>query len=282
MMKKIYNNRLSIVSFLVILIIIIINLFYHVSLVNDLKNLIQQYHEPHNIEALKLISHFSVWKYIMTARYSQFILFLAPILIATPAIYNFYMEYRSGFFQNVLLMKKYSRYIRESIFKSFMKSSWWISLISIVVFLIAYIVYPNSVVTSNNNEILYFSDAFLKSPMLGFIMSTINMFLVSVFCISIGIIVTRYIKKFPLVILATFIINICVAVIFESFVGQFLSSLLGQLYLPNSLSIYNSWALATVDYIWLNTVFLLILNIVALFLMYKSYKNKEGVILNYE
>jgi len=275
LIKKIKKNKIKIFFILVLIFAFGYN-FYQ--LINDIKNM-------KNMGAQDIVdamSFFAFWKNIMTNEFAIYIILISPVLITIAAVSDFFNEYHTGFFQNVLIKKKYSTYIKENIYKSWLKGGLIIPFISIIIIMISYILYPISTIMKSDYSILYFCDAFIKSPYLGFIFSTINMFLFGVLAINIGIILTKYVKHFVLMIIATFLSFVGISIFSEVVLGGIFAYNLNDKNIMNSFSIYNSWKLDDVQNLWLNSVVLIFYILLTLYLIFKIFKNKEKIILNYE
>jgi hypothetical protein len=273
--SKINKHQIYIACLLIIIFMLTANVLNYYNGLNRFRDI-------GYLEIFDLISCYSTWRYIMGMEIAQFVILLTPILIVMPAINNFYHEYRSGLFQHKLLMMRYRDYIKNNIISSWLRTSFWLPLISVLVFLISWIAFPNYEVTDNPSYFVNFSGALLKNPFGGFIMATINMFLFSVLAINIGYIIARYIKNFSLVMLSSFLTFTAVGVISEVLIGSIFVWQTKMRDIINSFSVYNSWILSNVPNIWLNTVYLLILILLSLFIIVKIYYNKEKVILNHD
>lgn len=221
--------------------------------------------------AINSPEEYTAYSFWQKSRYGTFnisIAFCMPALIATGSVYRFHQKIKTGFFKNVLTRENYEKFIFIEFIKSHLKSYFIIPLCSIIILLIGCLLYgvdgPKGNVEGTLNA--YFSFFNITENYFGFALKLILVTLIySSFVVNIAWILTRYIKKFYLVI--------C------SLIGViFVSDFVVMAFLKNT-SIVTLYSLDNINLIK-NTIFpCIIMILISNIIIFLIYRNKEKVVL---
>ena len=278
-MKKIKNNLLTILSMGIIIILFVISLilFYKFD-IDSYHNCVRQMAHLNGLVCNKInVDAFTLFFYLLTDNPLNFIIYLQPILTIIPALYLFFKKYKSGYLNYMSLREKYSKIIKKEILKCYKAALIYpVSLLIILIILIFYTKNFKPTTVFGNYFFGWSSIKILKH----FTTFFINIFLINIFFINIGLLVSKKCKNFILTIILSFLCIISYQIIAELFIAIPLSNLFKITNLANSFSIYNLWGYdSVVSYLFMIIYCLFLVGITS-FLVYKTYKNKESVIIS--
>lgn len=281
-MKKQINKRVLLFTCLFILLIAIYSMYVHFTKYSPTEWL--KYFE--DTSDLSMISHFSFWWYIKTYETFAGFMYIAPILLIVAGCYSFFQTYRSGFLQNIIQRIGYKKAVSTEIFKCWL-SSLILPIVSIVIFVISYFLYPNSKIlpyeaTSGYPFQLVPDSMVNMNPYLFIIVYTFILFLFSIIIINIGIIMTRYLKKFYLVIVGAFMGLIFIENINNFLVAPIVANVTNITKMLNGFSIYNLYYLDSIPSLLWEVIFSIVMTIITTLVVYFIYKKEEKVNLSYE
>lgn len=281
-MKKILNKKNILVVGIFLLLMIITSIvlhFYKYSEVEWLKHF-------DDLSGLQKISKFSFWWYIGTYELFGAVMYIYPIILIFISCNSFFKIYRSGFFQNIIMITGYKKMIFLEILKSW-SYSLILPLILIISFIICSFCYPNSnllkYVETDGYPFQLVND-FMETmnPYLFIIIYLILLILLGIVIINIGLCCIKLWKKFYLVSIVSFITFIFIENINNLLIAPIIAKITGVEKMMNGFSLYNVYYLNSApSFIWIIvfTIFWFILS--TLFVLY-TYSKKERVILDYE
>lgn len=108
------------------------------------------------------------------------------------------------------------------------------------------------------------------------------LFLYSVLVTNIGIILSRYIKKFSLLIVGIFIVFMIMESVCNFLIAPFASLFIKNSSIVNGFSLLNVYYLNGIPSLWWEFLWLSILNVISTVCIYKIYSKKEKVLNVYE
>lgn len=273
-MKKIDRKPVIIVSTILVLILVVSIVLFYVNYGNALSANPNEYAK---------ITCFSFWWYLLNFDLFGYVFYLSPLFIPIITCYCFYKVYRSGYVSNVVLRCDYDKFIRSQIFYSWGKNII-IPIILLVFFVVSMILFPNfdfhytgGVIFSCGHE--YFSKI---NPYLFIMLYLLLLFLYGVLVTNIGIILSRYIKKFSLLIVGIFIVFMIMESICNFLIAPFASLFIKNSSIVNGFSLLNVYYLNGIPSLWWEFLWLSILNVISTVCIYKIYSKKEKVLNVYE
>lgn len=131
----------------------------------------------------------------------------------------------------------------------------------------------------NSSELLLIGYGNINYLLFAFISALLSI-VYSIFILNIGLIVTRYCKKFLITIIVSYLSFISFAIISETMVGALISSFIKVDGIYNSFSIFNIIMLD--GNIFGIVIYSFILLLISSFIVYKVYSNKDKVLVEYE
>ena len=240
-MKFVKKNKEFIVVFLFIILIIIINAILGIYQVDT--------------ETRKSITAYSIREYSFNCGLGTIFIICSPLLIITACLLPFFYEIKTGFIEYSINRISYKQYMKKKIINCHKKSLLLFPFISVLVIIIGILIFGTTI-TTTNTSITYFEGK--NTPVLFTVLSILALIVYSSTIINFGLILTRFINKFYLLLIAIFIMLFFIAYIEANVVGMFFGDVLGIASLSN-ISIFR----------W----------IVSSMIIYKLYKNQESMVL---
>lgn len=281
-MKKILNKKLYILTISFMLLALIISIIMHLTKYSDVEWL--KYFD--DLSGLRKISKFSFWWYIGTNELYGTIAYIFPIILLTASCYSFFTIYHSGYFQNIILIAGYKKSIVSEILKSWLYSLI-LPIISLISFFISGFIYPNKKIlaySETDGFPFQLVNKFMESinPYVFIVIYMLLLILFGIIIINIGLCFARYIKKYYLSCLASFI----TIIFFENFnnllIAPLVAKITGITKMANGFSIYNIYYLDSCpSFLWM-IIFTILLFCLTSIILFKIYNKKEDVVLDYE
>lgn len=281
-MKKELNKRNMLVVILFLMFMIIISIIVHFNKYSETRWL--TFFD--NIDGLQKISKFSFWWYIGTYDIFGAIIYIYPIILILISCYSFYKVYHSGFFQNIILIVGYKKGIILEIIKSW-KYSLILPLVSLISFGICSFCYPNSKIlkyVETDGYPFQLVNDFMETmnPYLFMIIYLFLLILFGIIIINIGLCFVRFIKKFYLVVIISFISFIFIENVNNLLIAPIVAKITGIAKMMNGFSLYNIYYINSCpSFIW-EIIFTLILFSLSTIVVFMIYSKKENVVLDYE
>ncbi len=260
-MKVLKKYRLLIITLVILFVLSIIN--YYTSI-----------HTPFGDIDTSKISSYSMWFYTINSGIGSVISFLSQIIIPFVCVYPFFQIIKTGFIQNVITKVPYQKFLKKQINNSYLRAILLFPLYSLVVFIVSSIFFSPEI-NSTSLHIHYFPSHIINPPFHVFI-SIISMILYSLAITNIALILSRYLKKFYLVLIVTLMVVFLIAFIEGNLLSNILSLFNKELFY--NINIYDDYLCARGNYI-VNISFGIIRNIILIIILSLTYKNKEKVVL---
>ncbi|MEG1793380.1 MAG: hypothetical protein RRY22_04760 [Bacilli bacterium] len=225
----------------------------------------------------------SIEFFYSTILYEEFraIYYLFPILIFFLSSYAIYKELSNGFYKNMLMREGYKEYIKSKIC-SIYKYSLVIPIVLTIFFIIC-ICYCN---TSLKDQLIFFEGSnnanTVKYGYFFIIGYIFNIFLYGVFLTNW---VMLFIKKgynYIVTIVGAYLSYYLLLIILENFLSYLLAIITRSGIWFNCLSFSNYWSYDYGCDVILMSIIMLILNLGSGFFLFKSYCDKEKVIISNE
>ena len=213
-------------------------------------------------------------------------MYVFPILLIIISSYNIFNILHSGFLRNITLIIGYKKAILIEIIKSW-KCAFILPIVSFFTFIISSICY-------HNNKILPYIETdgypfqlvndFMETmnPYVFMLIYFIILILFGVFIINIGLCVSRYLKKFYLVPIGSFIIFILIENVNNLLIAPLISHLTGIEKMMNAFSLYNLYYFSSLPSLVWEFVYALILVFLSTGIVYYVYSQKENVVMEYD
>lgn len=281
-MKKNQNKKGIVILFTFLISMVLLSVFMHFMKYSEQEWL--KYFD--NIDGLKKISNFSFWWYISTSELYGAIMYVFPILLIIISSYNIFNILHSGFLRNITLIIGYKKAILIEIIKSW-KCAFILPIVSFFTFIISSICY-------HNNKILPYIETdgypfqlvndFMETmnPYVFMLIYFIILILFGVFIINIGLCVSRYLKKFYLVPIGSFIIFILIENVNNLLIAPLISHLTGIEKMMNAFSLYNLYYFSSLPSLVWEFVYALILVFLSTGIVYYVYSQKENMVMEYD
>lgn len=260
-MKVLKEYRLLIITLVILFILAIINYYNAI------------YTPFGNIDTSK-ISSYSMWFFTINSGIGSAIAFLSQVIIPFVCVYTFFQVIKTGFIQNIITKIPYSKYIKKAIKNSYLKAILLFPLFSLLVFILSSIIFPPEI-QSTGYQIHYFP-SHITNPPLHVFLSIISMALYSLAITNIALILSKYLKKFYLVLIVTLMVVFLIAFIEGNLVSNILSIFNQELFY--NINIYDDYLCARGNYI-VNISFGVLRNAILMIILYFTYKNPEKVVL---
>lgn len=235
---------------------------------------------------LDVVSNYSFWWFILTNDISNAIIYMLPVILVTIACYSSFKIYHTGFFHNIVQRVGYKKTFLIELFKCW-KYSLILPLLSIFTLGVSKLLYKNNVIVLYKDvegyliQIVNFQMEQMN-PYLFIALHTLLCILLSIIIINIGIIFTKYLKKFYLVPILTFVVVILLENLNNMLLAPIIASITGITEMYNGFSLFNLYYLDAIPSMWWEFVFAISLFIITTFIVYLTYKNKESMCLEYE
>lgn len=213
------------------------------------------------------------WHYLTYANSKVFIL-LYPIIITYFGIKDFFKIYHSGMLYSISERTDYNSYIKNTFIKIYANNSWVYSTFILLMLIVCAILFKF-------NESKLFLVGIGNIHYLVFVLISIILSIAfSIFILNIGLIATRYCKKFSIAMIVSYLLFISFAIISEIMIGSIVNNIINIDGIYNSFSIFNMVILD--GNILIISIYAFILLILTTMIVILSYKNKEKVLREYE
>ena len=281
-MKKNFCNRKNIILIVLLIGVVAYSIFYNYFKYSH-ENWLKHFS---NTSALDVVSNYSFWWFILTGDIVNGVIYMLPVILTTIACYSLFKIYHTGFFHNIVQRIGYKRTFLIEITKCWMYSML-LPVLSMFTLIVSKILYKNNVIALYKNVEGYpiqlvNSQMEQMNPYLFIILHIFLCILLSISIINIGIIFTKYLKKFYLVPILTFIVVILIENLNNLLFAPIIANITGITEMYNGFSLYNLYYLDAIPSMWWEFVFALSLFIITTTSAYLTYKNKESVCLEYE
>jgi hypothetical protein len=217
----------------------------------------------------------------------EYFVFLAPLFVLIPAIYQFHKELSSNFIKNSMTRISYKEYMKKHYIKALKKTLILVFFV-ILLFFISCLITKGIAVKSNIEYYGYYMspDAkFVENVGLFMFTYVLNVILSGIFYVNLGLIYCKKNHNFIVNIVLSYITFIVLQIIFEVFIGDILfAKFLNIHYVSQALSLWNVWYYCDmgVGNLLTTTLFSLALAIISSLIVFKTYNNKEGVMIECE
>lgn len=213
------------------------------------------------------------WHYLTYANSKVFIL-LYPIIITYFGIKDFFKIYHSGMLYSISERTEYSSYIKNTFIKIYANNSWVYSTFILLMLIVCAILFKF-------NESKLFLVGIGNIHYLVFVLISIILSIAfSIFILNIGLIATRYCKKFSIAMIVSYLLFISFAIISEIMIGSIVNNIINIDGIYNSFSIFNMVILD--GNIYGIIIYSIILLTLSTYIVFKLYKNKDKVLIEYE
>lgn len=213
------------------------------------------------------------WHYLTYANGKVFVL-IYPVIITYFGLKDFFNLYHSGMLYSISERTDYKSYIKDTFLKIHVSNSWIYFTFIFLMLLVCSILF-----NYNSSELLLIGYGNINYLLFAFISALLSI-VYSIFILNIGLIVTRYCKKFLITIIVSYLSFISFAIISETMVGALISSFIKVDGIYNSFSIFNIIMLD--GNIFGIVIYSFILLLISSFIVYKVYSNKDKVLVEYE
>ena len=213
------------------------------------------------------------WHYLTFANSKVFIL-IYPIIIIYFGIKEFFKIYHSGVLYQISQRTNYKTYIKKTFLDIYINNNWVYFAFIFLMLIVCSFLFKNmtsEIYLIGFGEINYIIFAFI---------SAILSILFSIFILNIGLIVTRYCKKFSIAIIVSYISFIAFAIVSEILIGGIISSFIKLEGFYNSFSIFNMIILD--GNVYGIVIYSIILTMLSTFVVFKIYNDKDRVLVEYE
>lgn len=232
------------------------------------------------------ISNFSFWWYTLTGDIIGSLVYIFPIILVSISVSSFFKIYHTGYFQYIIQRKSYKKIVRCEFLKAWLYSLV-LPLISLVTLLISKILYTNSVISKYNDVQGYAFQLVNKqmemmNPYLFIFLHIVLIIIFSIIIINIAIICVRYLKNQYLVTIASYITIMFLENFNNLILAPIIAGISGNEKMYNGFSLYNLYYLDAIPSLLWEFIFAFTVLSITMFIVYKTYRKKESVCLEYE
>ncbi len=168
----------------------------------------------------------------------------------------------------------YNSYIKNTFIKIYANNSWVYSTFILLMLIVCAILFKF-------NESKLFLVGIGNIHYLVFVLISIILSIAfSIFILNIGLIATRYCKKFSIAMIVSYLLFISFAIISEIMIGSIVNNIINIDGIYNSFSIFNMVILD--GNIYGIIIYSIILLTLSTYIVFKLYKNKDKVLIEYE
>ena len=220
---------------------------------------------------------------IVELTYFSYLQYLSPLIIAIAVVGTIHNEYSSGMFQNYLLRMYYKKYLKK-IYKIPLCASLIMPISLIIIFLISTIVSGfNFNISDNTTEIAVYNSLKYSNFIIYGAMICLIQFLIRLFYSNIAVYCCKKNKNKLVAILMSYIIFL-VSLLFVYIIlyAILINKILGFKELTDYFLISGYWFFDFDIKCIIPIIVSLILCLISCIILWKSYKNKEVVINEYE
>ena len=206
-------------------------------------------------EVIKNTYFIEQWRYLTYANSKVFIL-VYPIIITYFGLKDFFLTYHSGMLYSITERTDYKSYIKNTFLNIYKNNSWVYFSFIFLMLLICRILFKTGETT-----LLFVGYGRVNYIIFALTSAVLSIFY-SIFILNIGLITSRYCKKFSVMIIGS---------VFDSII---------KFDIYNSFSIFNMIILDGNIYAVIIYAFVLLL--LSSFIVFKIYKDKDKVLMEYE
>lgn len=221
------------------------------------------------------VNAFSFWWYTLNYNIGQILIYISPLIIVFVGLLGFHRKLSSGFYKNVLLRVEYKKFITSEFRHCYLKGASIFPLLSILILFIGLFLLTNKImITSTSNPILYVPVEMIGHEFSYIIFSIILLFLYGILMVNVGLICSRYISKFYLVLLITFVLVNGINFLLGN-VLVILASIINNATLYNiavNVNIYNGYFPNGLIISYITIVICLLISFITLYIVYKDKK----------
>lgn len=220
---------------------------------------------------------------VVEITFFSYLQYISPLIIAIAVVGTIHSEYSSGMFQNYLLRMDYKKYLKE-MYKISIKASLIMPISLIIIFLIATVVSGfNFNISDTITNLAVYDSAKYSNFILYGIMICLIQFLISLFYSNIATYCCKKNKNTLVAILMSYIMFIVSLLIVYLIVYAILiNKILGFKGLTDYFVISGYWFFDFNIMCIIPVIVSLVLFFISYIVLWKSYKNKEVVICEYE
>ena len=199
---------------------------------------------------------------------------------------EFFEIYHTGFFLNIIQRIGYKKTIVTEMLKAY-KYSLFLPFVSILTLLMSKILYKNNIIykyeDTKGYPIQLVNELMEKiDPKLFILIHSILLIIFSLIIINIGLIFSKFFKKFYLVNITSFITLLFIENFNNLLLAPIIAKITGIEKMYNGFSIYNLYYLNAYPSIIWEFIFGIFLLILSTIIVYFIYRKKEEICLNYE
>lgn len=208
--------------------------------------------------------------------------FLSPLLIMMAVIGTVHSELSTGMFKNYLMRMEYKDYLKKT-YKVAFKTSLIIPLSLILIFIISSFVsgFNFNVVEETKGLAVYdswkYNNFFIYASVILLIQFTISMFYA-----NIALYCCKKNKNMLLAIITAYIFFFVANIFIYVFYGVVINKIFGFKELSDFFNIAGYWFFEDSSRSYIALIIAAILQLASTLILYKSFKNKEGVITEHE
>ena len=223
-------------------------------------------------EVIKNTYFIEQWRYLTYANSKVFIL-VYPIIITYFGLKDFFLTYHSGMLYSITERTDYKSYIKNTFLNIYKNNSWVYFSFIFLMLLICRILFKTGETT-----LLFVGYGRVNYIIFALTSAVLSIFY-SIFILNIGLITSRYCKKFSVMIIVSYLSFISFAIVSEMIIGSVFDSII-KFDIYNSFSIFNMIILDGNIYAVIIYAFVLLL--LSGFIVFKIYKDKDKVLMEYE
>lgn len=281
-MTKIIQKKNFVIAIIILILIVLASVCLHFQKYNTVEWL----KHFDCLEGLNKISYFSFWWYLCVYDLLGGFIYIFPILLIALSCYSFSNIYHTGFIQNIILRVGYKKTMLFEILKSWIYALI-LPIVSLITFIISRFCYSNSTilnyVETDGYPFQLVSDFMSKdNPYLFMIIYFVILFLFGIIIINFGLICTRYLKRFSLISISSFLLFIFIENINNLLIAPLIADLSGIEEMMNGLSIYNLYYLNSIPSLIWEVTFAITFVIITTLFVFLSYRSEEKVVLEYD
>lgn len=281
-MKKKYISKNNIIILILIFSILFYSIFfnyYKYSPTEWLKHF-------KNLDELNKVSCYSFWWFILTSDIFGLFIYIFPIILVMISCTSFFDIYHTGFFSNIIQRIGYKKMLIYEIIKTW-KYALILPIISITTLFISKILYSNNIIskyTETNGYPIQLVNKQMENinSIVFIILHIIIITIFSLIIINTSIIVSRFVKKFYLVNIISFVIVILYENLCNLLIAPLVSKISGVEEMYNGFSLYNLYYLDSIPSLLWEFIYGFVLLIISILGIYIVFRRKERVYLEYE
>ncbi len=288
-------------SIIFLLVLVIIFTYYLINYRIEFNSYIERAHKIEEMVKNGIIEKPEWITYFMTPRINDafslyfeilsdklsFIISIIPLFILFPSCIYFYKKLNSGMIRAEIMREDYKKFLKYH-FKIAYKNMLIVAIFLVVSFLFCFIISGRFDIWNSYEDVksLYIREPleiqYIKNFVVFLPLYVTNLILLAGYYISVFLIVLK--KKMPYIVscISSFLIILGINIFLEIMVGFNLEIHFHIPYMNSTFNSYCFWVPGDRSNIYIQFIIALVLFITSRFLVYKVYKNKEQVLINYE